>query len=504
LPVSLAPEIKFSKSQIDEMGKFCIECDEWQADCTCGIQNNWIEVTTVTAPKDPKSTLSITIPPLQKVEVPLAPPKKQLERKRSEGTIIVPPAVAEEKAKQGSVPIAVSKNYGLWRDRNPVYMDFLSTFNALIEGEDIFCKHMSFRGNICNFLSHVVTYHSNEKIPEYDDPTYKSAIESISTCQVCKKRRCNYNHLCPEHTFYGSKASYFTEEDALKSTETFIASNHCAYVSYDNGKWVCQDVDYDAYALEQIEKMPVKPPAFRNLIHEEISVEKKPANLREAFDTGKWDIFEKYLNEFIDSKIKNLKPDKKKPQPVPQEKTALPPKKEVKQSMNSTVEARLKEIWPKNQPGSRRWLRRALSSDIEKATADFKSGKLTKETFDKWLATNHPLPKVEDSKLLISEINKTWFDYKSKNPDVKVYQNPSTEKEREALNLRKELWKKASKLSDEEKKKLSIPKVRVQPKKKDKNPPRKGKNSPKASTDLLGGLSPLFALLKELKAVFTN
>jgi hypothetical protein len=500
IPMSLVPDITFSKSQIEELGKYCYECDDWVSSTNCS-HIDVTDISVISKPKKEEHKMSLTIPPSKKPEVPVAPPKKNLEKKRSQELITVSKPIEKEVIAE-SLPKPPKGSYVFWDGEERFSCDFPTVFQKSFEGYTVACKHLTFNNCFYAFANHIMTYHSNEKIPVLEDPTLKSMISSLSPCKVCKAKRTFYDHFCPEHTFFGEKGSYLTEQSALLSSEFNIYTDHSYYYNI-NDKWICTDVNSDFVNLDILEKLPIKPKAFQNVPQQDsVKDKKKPTSLKEAFDTHDWDTFEKFLNEFIDSKLKQK--GNQKPKVAKQEKAAPPPPKEVKKTELTTVEQRLKEIWPPGVPGSRRWLRQALTVDLELATKDYKSKVLTKESFDSWLTKNRPLPQIHDKKLLISEINKTWFDYKQKNPDVKVYQNPKTEKEREALNLRKELWKKATPLSEEEKKKLSIPKVRVQPKKKQDVKPKKGKtnSSPKGS-DLLGGFAPLFALLKELKTVLT-
>jgi len=364
----------------------------------------------------------------------------------------------------------------------------------------VYCKHLTFT-SLWGFLNHILTYHTNEKVNSQGDKDIDLLISSLTFCNVCKLRRTDFIHHCPDSSYFGHKGSYISEKAALESAESFIATDHSCYTK-EGDKWYCHDITEDVSFVEEMESLPIKPKGFSSSINVQHQKEKKgPKNLKEAFDTGDWIFFEKFLNEFIDNKLKTVK---KVPTDVPVEKKAPIPKKEKAVREFTTVEKRLLEIWPKEDKRSRRWLRTALTLDIEQATADFKAKKLTRESFDTWYSTHKKLPQVDDKKLLVSSINKEWINFKTKHPDVKVFINPSNAEEKEALNLRKTLWNKAKGLSEEEKKLLSLPKPKRRPKSdkpgvtKEKSKATRGKSS-----DLLGGLRPIFELLKELKTIFT-
>jgi len=178
-------------------------------------------------------------------------------------------------------------------------------------------------------------------------------------------------------------------------------------------------------------------------------------------------------------------PSKKNDQPQVKPTGNPPSKKKESLPPNSVQEIVVRLT--KGEKGSYRWLRKALELNPEAAQADFGKS-LTVKTFDTWMK-NHQVPEIKTDKekpTLVKEINDAWADFKKKNPKVKVYKNPSSRTEQQALDLRKRLWKKARTLSEEDKKKINLPQVLVKPKQSsddEDEPKSRSKKSKSESTD---------------------
>jgi len=127
---------------------------------------------------------------------------------------------------------------------------------------------------------------------------------------------------------------------------------------------------------------------------------------------------------------------------------------------NSTVDEIVFKLIPRGKKVSRRWLRKAIELNPEQAQKDFLSGKLTGSNFSQWKSLHEALPQGKTEAVLLKELKDQWSTWRKANPGVLITQKPSNKQEKEGLDLHKKLSNDAKPLSEENRKKLSLPKVK--------------------------------------------
>jgi len=513
LPKVAAKFLTTSTIKKEDLGDICLECSEMMENCKC------VEPTPVPVKVKVDSTKA---KPSAK---PAPVPKKILVGGEEEFPSLpkkgeIPSKVEEGKSFSSAVKPIEERPSGFTKSNKSLLVKDLMKTVAKFS-----CSHLYFDEKNANLLqNHILETHrdlSKIVIPEAEMLLFRS-LRQCDDCGEFHSDEC--------FQYYTLDGRHSSERNALEHCSGSCIIGPYGYYIYNpelkkfvsrNYKFIStSDIDFIQKELPHVSDVEyLRKVCPELLVFEESPVSDDP--VEELFQSKDKAQFTSLLAEIVKKavaealsiekpKVSKPKKDDIIPPPKPTEpkvaqvakpiaKVSKPPKEEDEKLITGAREM-CDEIWPKEVKGSRRWLIRALLVSPDSAKQDFKSKKLTKENFNQWINVHSPL-RIKDPIERVKEINKEWSDFKKSHPTIGVYQKPANKDERDALELRKKLWQKAKGLSEEEKKKIALPKVRMSaPKKKEQT--RKPSQPQPKSNDLLSGLRPIFQMLKELKAIF--